>query len=128
MSLEPDSLAPTRPGADTGASTALREFPAHDLLFGRYRPVRELGRGGMGVVLLVHDQVLNLPVALKFLPHDVVHQPEELHELKQEVLNGMALTHPGIVRVFSFEQSGDRGAIVMEFVDGESLGEAKHQE
>src|SRR4051794_6399718 len=41
------------------------------LLFGRYRRVRELGRGGMGVVSLADDQTLGIQVALKHVPEEV---------------------------------------------------------
>jgi serine/threonine protein kinase len=94
-------------------------------LFGRYRRVRELGRGGMGVVLLAHDEVLDLPVALKLVPELVVSDTDGIHDLKKEVLRGMALTHPGIVRVYSFEQDATHAAIIMEYVEGETLADVK---
>ncbi len=93
--------------------------------FGRYRPERELGRGGMGVVWLVQDTVLDIPVALKLVPEIIVHDTEGIVNLKKEVLRGMALAHPGIVRVHGFEQQDKIAGIVMEHVDGESLAEKK---
>ena len=97
-------------------------------LFGRYRVRRELGRGGMGVVLLADDEVLGVPMALKLMPEAVARDAEASNELKKEVLRGMALTHPGIVRVFSFERDATTAAIVMEFVEGGTLGELKAQQ
>lgn len=98
---------------------------AQPLLFGRYRTVRELGRGGMGVVLLAHDTVLDLQVALKLIPQTVIRDTEGIVDLKKEVLRGMELTHPGIVRVYSFEQDATTAAIVMEHIQGETLGQKK---
>jgi serine/threonine protein kinase len=95
------------------------------MLFGRYRTVRELGRGGMGVVVLAHDTLLDLQVALKLIPQTVVRDTEGIIDLKKEVLRGMELTHPGIVRVFSFEQDATTAAIVMEYVQGQSLAQMK---
>jgi serine/threonine protein kinase len=95
------------------------------VLFGRYRLQRELGRGGMGVVWLAHDQVLGIPVALKLLPEALARSAEDLEGLRKEVLRGIALTHPGIVRVYSFERDATSAAIVMEYVDGESLADLK---
>jgi serine/threonine protein kinase len=82
----------------------------------------------MGVVLLAYDQVLDMPVALKVPPEQVIHDTEGLGNLKKEVLRGMALTHSGIVRIYSFEHSADLGAIVMEYVDGETMADCKVRE
>lgn len=105
--------------------TQLKTVGAGPRLFGRYRPIRELGRGGGGVVWLARDEVLEIPVALKVVPDSVVHDTEGIIDLKKEVLRGMALTHPGIVRVFSFEQENTAAAIVMEYVEGETLADNK---
>jgi serine/threonine protein kinase len=98
------------------------------LLFGRYRTIRELGQGGMGVVVLAHDAVLDLQVALKMIPQTVLRDTEGIADLKKEVLRGMELTHPGIVRVFSFEQDATTAAIVMEYVQGQSLAQKKAEQ
>ncbi|MEQ1862480.1 MAG: protein kinase [Chthoniobacteraceae bacterium] len=95
------------------------------LVFGRYRLERELGRGGMGVVWLAHDEKVDLPVALKFLPDIVARDSEAVDELKRELRRGLSLTHPGIVRVYSFEQDDTGAAIVMEYVDGPTLSSLK---
>lgn len=99
---------------------------AGDLLFGRYRVVGEIGRGGMGVVLLARDQELNTDVAVKLVPDLIVQDREGLEELKHEVLRGMALTHPNIVRTHGFERDARMAAIIMEFVDGGNFIELKH--
>jgi serine/threonine protein kinase len=82
----------------------------------------------MGRVVLATDEVLSIDVALKLVPEEVVRDAGGLRDLKAEVLRGMALSHPNIVRVHSFEQEGDRGAIVMEFVDGVTLADEKDEQ
>jgi serine/threonine protein kinase len=96
--------------------------------FGRYRPERELGRGGMGVVVLAHDDELNIPVALKLLPDSVSGDAEGLSRFKSEVLRGMTLAHSSIVRVHTFERDAEHAAIVMEYVPGETLADAKSRQ
>ena len=56
----------TLSGLDLGAT--IRGFAAGQVVFERYRLDHILGRGGMGVVWLAHDQELNEQIALKFLP------------------------------------------------------------
>jgi serine/threonine protein kinase len=113
--------------SDDSAPTISNDAPAPEPVryFGRYRVQRELGRGGMGVVLLVEDMELARPVALKLLPDEIATDAMEVARLKSEVLRGMKLTHPGIVRVHHFERDARHAGIVMEFVPGETLTEQK---
>lgn len=103
--------------ASTGfrAVSPLREG---QMLFGRYRLVRELGRGGMGLVLRATDTELGVDMALKLVPDLLIHDEDALHDLRQEVLRGMTLTHPCIVRTHGLVRDEAMAAIVMEYVDG----------
>jgi serine/threonine protein kinase len=110
-----DTIADIEPATEVGGK----------LLFSRYNTIRELGRGGMGLVLLAHDMALDVPVALKLIPKAVLHDTDGIANLKKEVLRGRALAHPGIVRIHNFEQEGRIAVIVMEYVEGESLAQRK---
>lgn len=90
-------------------------------VFGRYVLERIVGRGGMGVVWLARDDKLDLTVALKFLPDAVRTDPDALRDLRRETKRALRLTHENIVRVHTFEENAEHAAIVMEFVDGQSL-------
>jgi formylglycine-generating enzyme required for sulfatase activity/tRNA A-37 threonylcarbamoyl transferase component Bud32 len=98
------------------------------LLFRRYKVLRELGRGGMGVVVLAHDTALDIPVAVKVLPTSVSSDSEGIVSLRKEVLRGMALMHPGIVRTHNFEKDEGGAGIVMEYVEGSDLTTLKGQQ
>ncbi len=79
------------------------------------------------MVMLAQDTILDVPVALKLVPEVVLRDSEGIIDLKKEVLRGMELTHPNIVRVFSFEQDATAAVIVMEHVPGETLAHKKAQ-
>ncbi|MEP6673486.1 MAG: serine/threonine-protein kinase, partial [Chthoniobacter sp.] len=105
---------------------AVLELPA--LLFGRYRVQGKLGQGGMGVVLLAIDEELGQQVAVKLIPDMVVRDTEAIADLKREVLRGMALLHPNIVRTHHFERDATLAAIIMEYVEGQTLADLKAQQ
>src|SRR6266481_5216885 len=90
-------------------------------LFGRYRLIRILGRGGMGIVWLAHDEELERNVALKFLPDLLIQDRTLLDQLKHETKRCLDLTHPHIVRIHDFVHDERSGCISMEYVDGETL-------
>src|SRR5687767_2320911 len=99
MPPAPDShtdLDATLPADDATVAESTTSSSNPDLLFDRYRKVRELGRGGMGMVLLATDEELGIPVAVKVVPDQVVYDTDGIMDLKREVRSGMLLTHPGI--------------------------------
>jgi len=90
-------------------------------VFGRYKLVKVLGRGGMGIVWLAHDEELERDVALKFLPDLMIQDRALLDQLKRETKRCLELTHPHVVRIHDFVHDERSGCISMEFVDGETL-------
>jgi serine/threonine-protein kinase len=90
-------------------------------VFGRYKLVKVLGRGGMGIVWLAHDEELERDVALKFLPDLMIQDRSLLDQLKRETKRCLELTHPHIVRIHDFVHDERSGCISMEYVDGETL-------
>src|SRR6184192_751571 len=90
-------------------------------VFGRYKLVKVLGRGGMGIVWLAHDEELERDVALKFLPDLMIQDRALLDQLKRETKRCLELTHLHIVRIHDFVHDERSGCISMEYVDGETL-------
>jgi serine/threonine protein kinase len=97
-------------------------------LFGRFTLKRVLGRGGMGIVWLAEDEELQRNVAMKFLPDMLIRDPDAVKDLKRETRRSLDLTHHHIVRIYDFIQDDASAAIVMEYVDGESLSGMKSKQ
>src|SRR3970282_910147 len=90
---------------------------------GRYSLVRELGRGGMGIVFLARDVALDRLVAIKLLPPDLARESTFRARFLQEARMAASLAHPHIVAIHAVEAHDDIVFFVMAYVDGESLGE-----
>lgn len=90
---------------------------------GRFSLVRELGRGGMGIVFLARDLSLERLVAIKLLPPALGGQAEARDRFVREARTAAALSHPHIVPIHLVEARGALVYFVMAFVDGETLGE-----
>jgi len=104
-----------------GLDVTLREFVSGQKIFNRYRLAKTLGRGGMGIVWLAHDEELERDVALKFLPELIIHDRAVLGDLKRETRRSLELTHKNIVRIYDFVHDNVSGCISMEYVDGDTL-------
>ena len=95
---------------------------------GRFVLIRELGRGGMGVVWLAQDTNLGEQVALKFLPPEVAADPVAVNDLRRETVRSHRLTHPNIIRIHDFHQADGLAFISMEYVDGMTLSAWRMQQ
>ncbi|WP_367132543.1 protein kinase [Saccharothrix sp. HUAS TT1] len=87
---------------------------------GRFRRIRQLGRGGFGTVWLAVDEQLARTVAVK-----LAHAPDNDTEQRmlREARALAAVRHPNCVRVFDIVQDPDGLAIVMEYIDGQPLSD-----
>src|SRR5579883_3113238 len=117
----------TTAGQKGSASSAPSEIGT--VLAQRYEVVRELGRGGMGVVYLCRDVVAGDRVALKRLrsPEKGETRPEESWWFHQEARAVSLLAHPAIVRARDFGQLADGSPFfVMDVLPGRSVHEWMH--
>ena len=88
---------------------------------GDYRIVREIGRGGMGVVYEAEQVSLGRRVALKVLPNQVVGDPTVLARFRREAKAAARLHHTNIVPVFEVGLEGDVAFYAMQFIQGQGL-------
>ena len=90
---------------------------------GRFSLDRELGRGGMGIVYLARDVMLERPVAIKLLLPELAKRPDMRRRFLREARIAAQCFHPHIVPIHSVEESGDLAFFVMAYVRGETLAE-----
>jgi serine/threonine protein kinase len=96
--------------------------PMGELLAGKYRLVRLLGRGGVGEVYEAIHDVIGLRVAVKLIRTEFAGNAELAARFLQEARAAAAGGHPGIVHVHDVGTTPDgRMYLVMEFLDGEDL-------
>ncbi len=88
---------------------------------GPYRVVREIGRGGMGVVLEAIEEPLGRRVALKMLPAHALQDAPARLRFRREAELAARLEHSGIATIFGTGVAGERPWIAMRFVEGENL-------
>ncbi len=95
-----------------------------DVVAGRYELRDQIGRGAFGIVHEVYDRRLGRLAALKTMPIGALDNAEaaaDLHRFHQEAQAVARLSHPGIVTVHDFGETGGNAWIVMELVIGETL-------
>lgn len=102
-------------------------MPDTALIIGRYRVMRTLGRGGMGVVYQAHDDVIDRQVALKIVHADLLGGQERedfIERFQQEARAAGRCNHPAIVAIYDFALHEGNPFLAMEFVDGVGLDRA----
>jgi serine/threonine protein kinase/Flp pilus assembly protein TadD len=102
------------------ASAASAETPLEGLL-GDFRILREIGRGGMGVVYEARQISLKRRVALKVLPFAAVLDPRQLQRFQNEAQTAACLHHTNIVPVFAVGCERGVHYFAMQYIDGEPL-------
>ena len=106
----------------TEETLALPEYDAASLKrIGRFRIVREIGKGGFGIVLLARDETLDRDVALKIPRADTLLSSESRKRFEREARAAGVLAHPAIVPIYEFGRMGPVNYIAFAYCNGTSL-------
>ena len=116
----------TSPWQPAGLATvtgmlAVSELKPGDLIAERYRIVRLLGMGAMGVVFQAHDVKLDVQVALKLLRPELASKADAFDRFRQELLLARQVSSPHVVRIHDLVQHQQAWLISMDYVSGQSL-------
>jgi serine/threonine protein kinase len=97
-------------------STAARTIGAYEL-------IEKIAEGGMGAVYKGRHPASGQIVAIKIIPAETARNPTLIKRFEQEFKAASLLDHPNIVKAIDYSGSSPTPFLVMEFVDGESLGQ-----
>jgi len=89
---------------------------------GPYEILSPLGAGGMGEVYLASDSKLDRRVAIKVLPQTMTRDKERVARFEREAKLLASLNHPNIAAIHGFDESDGNRFLVMEYVEGDTLG------
>jgi serine/threonine protein kinase len=98
---------------------------ADQVLIGRFKLVRLVGRGGMGAVYEAWDSLLQCTVAVKLLETVSPDSFTGVDQLRRELLIARRVTHPNVARVFDCYEGESGLFMTMEFLKGETLAERR---
>jgi serine/threonine protein kinase/WD40 repeat protein len=112
-SVDSQGTGPHLPASPTGR-------PAFEQL-GEYRILREVGRGGMGMVYEAVQESLGRHVALKVLPYHGLLSPVQLERFRREARAAARLHHTNIVPIFGVGEDSGTHFYAMQFIQGQGL-------
>ncbi len=99
-----------------------------DMLEGRYKYVKKIGKGAFGTVLLMEDTVVDENIILKFLNPNVASDEEIMKRFVHELRYSRKITHKNVIRIYDFLFMGGHYAISMEYFPSHTLGNEVHDE
>ncbi len=116
----PAEHSPLSAGGESDGEPATGELPRD---FGPYELIREIGRGGMGVVYEARQKGLDRSVAVKMILAGHLASPELVRRFQAEAKAAARLHHSNIVHIHDVGQFHGQDFFAMEYIEGESLAE-----
>ena len=92
-----------------------------DIIDGRYKYIEKIGKGAFGTVLLMHDEVVDEQLILKFLNPNVSSDEEMMKRFVHELRYSRKITHRNVIRIYDFLHLQGAYAISMEYFPSHTL-------
>jgi eukaryotic-like serine/threonine-protein kinase len=121
-------------GSRLSSTSQLQDLAGVDPLIGttldgRYKLLRAIGEGGMGIVYEAEHVLIEKRVAIKVLRETFTRRPDVVERFRQEAKSASRIGHPNIVDVSDFGETQQRASyIVMEMLKGEDLADVLSRE
>jgi len=114
--------ATTAPVAQMSAPVLdISQLNPGDIIDGRYKYIEKIGKGAFGTVLLMHDEVVDEQLILKFLNPNVSSDEEMMKRFVHELRYSRKITHRNVIRIYDFLHLQGAYAISMEYFPSHTL-------
>jgi len=100
-----------------------QELQKGDVWMERYRMVDEIGRGAMGRVMLVVDEMVGEQLVLKFMHDELLSDERAKQRFIRELKYSRKISHPNVIRIYEFLTRDNQSAISMEYFESEGIDE-----
>ena len=122
---QPQAVADATAGAVTAATSVpmldISKLNPGDVVDGRYKYIEKIGKGAFGTVLLMHDEVVDEQLILKFLNPNVSSDEEMMKRFVHELRYSRKITHRNVIRIYDFLYLQGCYAISMEYFPSHTL-------
>ena len=115
-------------GAKASQKLDINVLQPGDMLEGRYKYIKKIGKGAFGTVLLMEDTVVDEDIILKFLNPNVASDEEMMKRFVHELRYSRKITHKNVIRIYDFLYMGGHYAISMEFFESHTLAHEMPEE
>jgi serine/threonine-protein kinase len=116
----PDA-ATVAPAANAPMGLDISTLNPGDIIEGRYKYMEKIGKGAFGTVLLMHDEIVDEQLILKFLNPNVSSDEEMMKRFVHELRYSRKITHRNIIRIYDFLNLQGSYAISMEYFPSHTL-------
>jgi serine/threonine-protein kinase len=104
-------------------NSSIEDVQAGDIWMDRFRIKREIGRGAMGRVFLVEDEMVSESMILKFMHPELTADSDSMERFMREVKYSRMVTHNNVIRIYDLLSVDDLCAISMEYFKSRGIDE-----